>query len=368
MKRILFVAPFDGVSGGVLKWAENIYDYYKSIKNNDYQIIPFSIGRSRFVNINQSIFLRLYYALLDYVGIIKRFSTNLKKHKYDIIHIASSASISLIKDIIMAKIAQKYKSKIIIHFHFGRIPQLITQKNWEYKLLMVVVRNADAIIVIDKLSYDTLTAIGITNVWLLPNPLSNSLTNLISSYNGHVNIVPNKILFVGHVVKTKGVFELVKACAQIPNISLYLIGYVEPEIKTDLINLSNHAPWLNIIGEKPYEDIIRDMMSCDIFVLPTYTEGFPNVILESMACGCAIIASAVGAIPEMLTGPNNEKCGLLISPQNIDDIKNSIIKFIDNPKLKLEYRTNAKNYVKRYSMPIIWKEMCSIWANYQQYD
>ena len=44
----------------------------------------------------------------------------------------------------------------------------------------------------------------------------------------------------------------------------------------------------------------KDYAQADLFVFPSYSEGFPNVILESMAAGCAIVTTNVGAIPQML--------------------------------------------------------------------
>lgn len=362
MKSVLFVAPFDGISGGILRWAEHVMAYYKSLRNTGFIISPFSIGRSHFVNINQSVFLRLYYALLDYVSIIVRFIKTIKHGHYDIVHIASSASISLLKDLIMIKIAHRRGAKSIIHFHFGRIPQLFEQCNWEYKLLCAVVKKADAVIVLDKMSYDTLLAKGYGNVALLPNPLASDVKALIKQYEQGIHRIPGKLLFVGHVVRTKGVFELVDACKSISGINLFMIGYVEPSVKSELIKASGDADWLHIIGEMPYENVIKEMLSCDMFILPTYSEGFPNVILESMACGCAIIASNVGAIPEMLKDDNGNSCGILISPQDVNDLKNAILTYKNNSELKSTYGINAKKCVEeRYSMDVVWNRMTEIW-------
>jgi len=53
------------------------------------------------------------------------------------------------------------------------------------------------------------------------------------------------------------------------------------------------------------------------FILPSYTEGFPNVILEAMALGKPIIATSVGAIPEILS----EECGVVMKPRDQRDIE-----------------------------------------------
>ena len=68
-------------------------------------------------------------------------------------------------------------------------------------------------------------------------------------------------------------------------------------------------------------------------MLPSYTEGFPNVILEAMALRKAIIATNVGAIPEMLEGES----GVLIKPQDVNMLATELELLIydDTRRLKL---------------------------------
>lgn len=103
-------------------------------------------------------------------------------------------------------------------------------------------------------------------------------------------------------------------------------------------------------------------MASDIMTLPSYTEGFPNVILEGMAAGCALVVTDVGAMPQMLEEENSEQYGVVIKPQDPNSLKDAIVNLLNNPKLKESLRERVQERVQeRYSMKAIWQEMVSLW-------
>lgn len=361
--KILLASPYGGIPGGISRWTGHIVDYYNRHGKSDCDLKIFPMQRSVFVNINSSMLYRLRWAVKDYSKLISLFRKEITSNHYDILHLTSSASISLLKDFIMLRMARRRGIKTIIHFRFGRIPELIEKNNWEWKLLKIVVKLADKVIVIDKASYNTLINTGFNNVILLPNPVAPAVLNIVAS-NSSIKREQGVVLFVGHVVKTKGIFELIEACKQIPNIKLRIVGHIETETRLKIEDVSNNAKWIEIIGEEPYDEVIKEMLRCDIFVLPTYTEGFPNVILESMACGCAIVASSVGAIPEMLEDENDKKCGLQVAPQDVIGLCSAVKSLLYDDAMKAEFRLNATNRVnEKYNMLSIWKQLCLIWNN-----
>ena len=255
--------------------------------------------------------------------------------------------------------------KAIVHFHFGRIPELKHKNNWEWNILKKVITSADKIIVLDKNSYTTLLASNFSNVEIVPNPVAPEIINQIDNIID-IKRMPGTILFVGHVVKTKGIFELIEACKTISNIKVKLIGHISDSMKSAIKSVAgyNNEQWLDIMGELSYKEVIVEMCKCDIFVLPTYTEGFPNVILESMASGCAIITTKVGAIPEMLEIDEKGKYCTFVDVGNIEQLKTAITNLLYNEKIKIELRKNVYRRVReRYSMPIIWEMLENIWRN-----
>jgi len=358
--KVLLVAPYGGVPGGISRWTGHVLDYYKQFGHNDCELRLVSTGRSTFVNINSPIFYRIKSAIKDFRKIFKDFDQTIQQQPFDVMHLTSSASLSLLKDIRLLKKAKKKGIKTVIHFRFGRIPELSKSQNWEWKLLTKVVRLADVAIVIDEQSLKVLQDLHFTNVRYLANPISPQVLDVISKMD--VAREPRTLLFCGHVVKTKGVFELIDACAQIPSIKLKMVGHVTQEMKAELEQYSNNASWLTIAGEEPYSEVIRDMLSCDVFVLPTYTEGFPNVILESMACGSAIATTSVGAIPEMLDMASAEPCGLCCEPKDVEGLRRNIQYFLDHPDEARECGSRAVKRVNQmYAMPKVWEQMVGIW-------
>lgn len=359
--RVLLAAPYGGIPGGITRWTEHIVAYSEKQDNKDCRIDIVPMGRNRFVNTNASLAYRLWTAIIDYRVILHNYQKQLRQESYDIMHLASSASLSLVKDLIMIRKAKRKGVKSIVHFHFGRIPELAQTRNWEWKLLVKVVKSADRVIVIDKASYDTLCANGFDNISLLPNPVAPRVVD-IATENATIKRVPRSILYVGHIVKTKGIFELLEACCKIKNIHLQLVGHIAPDIQQQIDDKYKDASWLTICGEKPYKEVIEEMCKCDVFVLPTYTEGFPNVILESMACGCAIVTTPVGAIPEMLEEEDDKHYGLMVTPRNVGQLMEAIEKMLVNIDFKNECQTNVQQRVnKLYNIDSVWRQMVDIW-------
>ena len=362
-QKILLVAPYGGVPGGISRWTSHIVEYYGRCGLQDCELDLVPMGRSTFVNINSSIVYRLWSAFKDYRAILRDYHNKLRAKRYDVMHLTSSASLSLVKDLYILAQAKRCGVRSIVHFHFGRIPELALQRNWEWRLLTKVVKAADRVVVIDKMSYDTLLAEAFTNVVLLPNPVAPAVIDIVAK-SATVERVPRTILFTGHVVKTKGVFELLEACSKMEKISLKLLGHITPQMQEQIETAYPEASWLTICGEKPYEEVIGEMLACDVFVLPTYTEGFPNVILESMACGCAIVTTPVGAIPEMLDIAGEAPCGVCVEPKSAEVLGTAIESLLADEEQKRLLGSRAKSrVVEQYSIESVWQQMVDIWKN-----
>lgn len=174
-------------------------------------------------------------------------------------------------------------------------------------------------------------------------------------------------MYAGHVLPSKGLKELVGACREINQIKLEILGKVSDEsFREQLFEIGgdNSKGWLDIPGNKPFEEVIKEMKSCGIFVLPSYSEGFPNVILESMACGCPIVATSVGAMPEMLDIEGENPCGICVPAKNVEELRNAITDLLDNPVKADAFGANARKRVnEQYAMPKVWEQLVLLWKN-----
>lgn len=357
MIKVLLAAPKGNISGGIARWTEHVLNYYHNIDNPSIQLLFYNTARKK--QSPEGLFKRLFRGFIEYSTLIRGLLNTIHNNDINVMHFTSSASLGLFRDVIFIKIASYNNIRTVVHFRFGRTPNIVSNKNWEYYLLRYVVSIVNVAIFIDKSSYNAMQGLGFKNLQLLPNPISPTVETLVNRIGAKVRI-PQSVLFVGHCYKDKGVYELVEACRTIPNLKLKLVGSIRDNIKQEL--LYKGAGFIEITGEEEYERIIEDMLICDIFVLPSYTEGFPNVILEAMACGCCIIATEVGAIPEMLDINCDCKCGIVIPPKSSAEIKRALSNILYDEQMKEKYRKLAARRVReQYAMSVIWKQMESIW-------
>lgn len=368
--KIILCTPYLGgpkyAQGGLVVWSKNVIEYRNLV--NDCEIIPVSFDRSAKGLAVTNKLAKVYYDMSEIGHSVKATINAMNKHKDCVLHLCSSAGVSLLKDIVILKAARAKGIPSVIHFHFGRIPELFEQKNNEFKRLVKVLKLADTIVCMDLQSCETLRQHGYANVEYLPNPLPLNVSSKI-----HANIgkrIAKQLLFVGHVYKAKGVYELVEACCRIDNVKLRIVGKYTDQVKNDLVHISTKRPgdWLQFVGEVCHDEVLSEFQISDMFVFPSYTEGFPYVILEAMASGIPIISSGVGAIPEMLNGGKNE-CGIIIPPQDTNAVYDAICSLINDNNRKAELGMNAAKRVNEmYSMPVVWNRLNKIWKETYEHN
>lgn len=361
--KVLLCTPYDSSEqaiGGISVWARNIVGYHKSNPSN-ISLDILDCTRSRSINENTSRIKRLYYGVVDYCDLIKRIYIKAKTEQYDVVHINTTASLSCIKDIVLSRLLGRLGVKVFLHYHFGRIPQLVAAKNREWKMVSNSIKLAHKAIVMDHTSFVALKENGFENVLEIPNPYSPELESLVEKLTPMYSRTKRRILFLSRVFKKKGIYELVQACSKIPNIELRIVGPYEEVDKNKLLEIAGHGDWIHFIGPVKHDVVVREYLQCELFVLPTYTEGFPNAILETMLCKTPTIVTPVGAIPQMLDF-DGQPCGISIRPRNVEDIVDAIQKLLGNEELEKTITERGYQRVKAlYSVEKVCKQLFAAW-------
>ena len=215
---------------------------------------------------------------------------------------------------------------------------------------------ADTTIAIDRKSYDILKPFA-KRMQLVNNPIQTA------RYNKYEKKETNNILYLGWVIKTKGVEELLLAFSLFnkKHNNQYSLELVGPGMDKYISELKASYPvaGVKISGEFSHDEAMKKLARARMLVLPSYTEGFPNVILEAMAMGKCIVATEVGAIPEML----QDHAGILIKPQSVDSIIDGL-ELTEDYEIRQKYGENArKRVMHEYDIGITFERYRGIWKS-----
>mgnify|MGYP003588217846 CR=1 FL=1 len=369
--KILLLSPLPPPVGGIATWTVNILKYYelREKEESDINIIHQNTA-IRFRNITKlNFFSRLISGIQDGIRTFIIFFYYLLKYRPDVIHLTSSGSLGLWKDVFFAYIAKLFNIPLTIHFRFGRISEISELNNWEWKVLKKVVSLSSSVIVLDDNSCRTLKNQNLKNIFVIPNPISESVENIINTQENCRFSDRNdyrSLLFVGHVTKNKGIFELVESFSLLSNIDeLILVGPFELEVKNKIIELAGiKSDKITFTGALDKVEVLNAMQQANVLVLPSYTEGFPNVIIEAMAMQCPVVATNVGAVPNMLNDGYSNPAGLVVEPKNVEALTEALDFMISNPDQAKIFAHNAYLKVKsEYTLEKVCCQYEGIWTN-----
>lgn len=160
----------------------------------------------------------------------------------------------------------------------------------------------------------------------------------------HLNLPEHSkiILSVGHLIERKGHHLIIQALKKLPHCHLVIVG--DGEMKKDLYNLMqehNLSAQITFLGVLPHNFLKHVYSAADILVLASSREGWPNVLLEAMACGTPVIATPVWGSPEIIQSP---QAGILTKTRSVEALTEAIKYLLSNLPDRKETRLYAEKF------------------------
>lgn len=167
-------------------------------------------------------------------------------------------------------------------------------------------------------------------------------------------------LFVGRIVRDKGVNELVLAFSKLnqkyPASRLFLVGDYEADldpINADTVNEINCNGAIKAVGPQYGDNLLAYYAASDCFVFPSYREGFPNVVLEAGAMGLPCIVTDINGSREIIVDGQN---GIIIPSQNSEALYQAMEQIILDKERVTLFSSNARSMIaKRYEQSFVTK-------------
>lgn len=263
---------------------------------------------------------------------------------------------------VFAKKAFRAPLFLTVHYAYGRVS---AGNSYVGKIEDYVIQHSDQIITVSeamKVELKERYGVGL-NVTVVPNGVSN---RFYGKFNCTEPTESKVVLYVGRLVREKGVMDLMHAFALIhreyPRSELEIIGSgpLETLLRQLSISLGISAA-TDFVGFISDEGVLSEHYSrADVVVIPSHYEPFGLVALEAMASGVPVVTSGVGGLAEVVT----DKSGLTVTPCSPTEIANAVCAIFGNPSLSAELSKVARLRSQEYDWRMIAKRTRQMYNDY----
>jgi len=296
-------------------------------------------------------------------GMVRSFRRELRDRPVDLVHVKTSSGINFHQNALFAWTARQRGLPVLLQIHGGKFEIFYKES---HPLLRAWIRHAlstvDAVAVLSRRWADRVARMApAARLVVIPNGLEASE---IASLRGSEERRPERVLFVGTgdqvLNDEKGLGDLLEVLPGMlrnrPGCTWVLAGLHDPaavrdRLETSLepgVRLEGRVEFLPCVAGNAKVALLRE---CSILVLPSHYENMPNLLLEAMAAGMGVVASDVGAIPEMLRAPEG---GMLFRAGDRDGLRHALSELLGSPsRVRDQGRRNLATVTRDYTMSTV---------------
>lgn len=308
--------------------------------NKDVEYIHFEVGRKD--TESQGAFARITRILRNK----REWEQLLKKNKDAVIHYNMPLmKAAIIRDYMLIKVAQNLNMPIVLHIHGGNYIKERNRPWYIQKLLKNIFSWSKHIVVLGDEEKTILEEdFALINVISLPNCIDLTEAKIFDR-----NIVQKEtldILYIGRIEPNKGIDYTFEACKALKDkgVKTHLHFAGKEEIEGQYIpkfkeEFGEDFTFHGIVSGKKKTEILK---KCDIFLLPSFYEGLPMSLLETMSFGQVPVVTPVGSIPTVVTDKTN---GLFINIKNTADIVEAIERLVADKEFSATLSQKAKETI-----------------------
>lgn len=301
--------PKGGIAQVVYTYSRYIFFPFKYVANSGDGHLIFKLGK-------------LLNALLVF------FFKLLFDHEIKIVHIHTASNISFKRSALFVRMAKWFHKKVILHVHGGAFRDYYRR---EAHYVTSVLNRCDCVIALSETWKKFFEGICDVPVVVLNNIIEPPQKEACKK-DGKVHL-----LFLGLLVKEKGIYDLLDMIGEYADffrgrIVLHIGGNGDADLLKNAIEQKRLGDFVRYEGWVSGHKKTRLFSLCDIYVLPSYIEGMPISILEAMSYGCAVLATNVGGIPEIIQDGVN---GFLFEAGNQEEMYGKLKKLVVDDNMRM---------------------------------
>lgn len=283
----------------------------------------------------------LFYRLIRTIQSIILFPFFILNNDIDIVHLHVAQAGSFYRKSLFLIMAKVMNRPVILHMHASQF-DIFYKKNGETgkKYIKWIFEKANRVVVLSESWLEFYQTIADSKFCVMENAVTVPKVN-------YYNLHSKNIVCFGRLGKRKGTYDILNLAKRIqkkyPKYTFILYGdgeisKVHKIIENQKITNVKIGGWIE--GSKK-QGILEDIK---LHLLPSYSEGMPMSILETMGYGIPNITTCVGGIPKVITSGEN---GYLVHPGDIDSIEKLIIEVIENKEKMNRMSEESYQTIKR---------------------